>query len=257
VIAQTLLQSPLEENLRGVLDRIERAARASGRAPDTIALLPVTKSVPADVAASLVALGRRELAENRADVLELKVHALAAEGLDMRWHFIGHLQRNKVRRVVRLADVLHSVDSIRLLEAIDRIAAEEGRHPDLFLQVELTGEAAKHGLARDEVEAAVQRAAELPHVRLLGLMAMGPLQGDSAPVFTELATLGHALAARHPESFADVRCLLSMGMSADLEQAVRAGSHLVRVGSALFEGVPQTGRSAAETGGTTDLGGRD
>lgn len=246
MIAQTLLQSPLEENLRDVLDRIERAARASGRAPDPIALLPVTKSVPADVAAALVALGRRELAENRADVLEEKARALAAEGLDVRWHFIGHLQRNKVRRVVRSADVVHSIDSLRLLETLDRVAAEERRRPDIFLQVDLTGDATKHGLARGEVEAAVRRAGELSHVRLLGLMGMGPRVGASGPVFVQLAELARSLEARCPQCFADGRCLLSMGMSDDLEQAVEAGSDVVRVGSALFEGVGAARGSEAE-----------
>lgn len=254
MIAQTLLQSPLQVNLRRVLDRIERAARASGRAPDPIALLPVTKSVPADVAAALVALGRHELAENRADALEEKARSLAARGLEVRWHFIGHLQRNKVRRVVRVADVVHSVDSIRLLETLDRVSGEEDRRPDVFLQVDLTGEATKHGLPRGEVEAAVRRAGELTHVRLVGLMGMGPLEGPSGPVFSELAELGRSLEARCPQSFADGRCLLSMGMSDDLEEAVEAGSHLVRVGSALFEGLDTARESTPGAAGAVDRG---
>lgn len=233
------VQSPLEDNLRAVRARIDRAAARAGRAPSDVALLPVTKAVPAAVARALCAAGCGDLGENRADALEEKAAALA--DLAPRWHFIGHLQRNKARRVVRLADVIHAVDTQRLLLDLERLAAEEDRRPALYLQVHATGEPEKHGFAPAELDAAVEHAARFPHVRLLGLMAMGPREDPDGARTRAVFALVHELAARleraHPGAFEGGRCRLSMGMSGDLEDAVAAGATLVRVGSALFAGV--------------------
>ncbi|TDJ72345.1 MAG: YggS family pyridoxal phosphate-dependent enzyme [Planctomycetota bacterium] len=248
-----LVQSPLEENLRGLRQRLERAASAVGRRPDEIRILAVTKSVEPDVAADMARLGLRDLGENRAPELERKARALSAiEGSgaervpEIRWHFIGHLQRNKARRVARIAAVIHSVDSLALLETLERIASEEDLQLSIYLQVDATGEARKTGFAPDAVRAAVLRAKACAHLELLGLMAMGPLAGQAdrttRAVFAEVAALARTL-ERDPaliDVFADGRCRLSMGMSGDLEEAVRAGTDLVRVGGALFRGTSTT-----------------
>jgi PLP dependent protein len=236
VSAPILLQSPLEENLLAVRSRLDLAARSCGRSPEEVELLPITKSVTTEVAADLVRLGMKRLGENRADELERKAAAFNVLGLEVEWHFVGHIQRNKARRIVRLADVIHSVDSLELLETLDRVAGEEARRPRLFLQVDLTGETSKGGLDPEELLACARAAARLRHVEVIGVMAMAALAptAESAPLplFTRAAELARSL-----PGFESAAPLLSMGMSGDFEDAVRAGSQLVRVGSALYRGV--------------------
>lgn len=231
--------SLLAANLRAVRDRIAAAARRAGRDPAGVTLVAVTKSVPAAVAAELVRAGVGDLGENRADRLERKVADLAALGLAPRWHFVGHLQRNKAREVVRHADLVHSVDSERLLETLDRLAGETGRELEVLAQVKLADEATKSGLDPRELGGFLARARAARNVRVVGLMAMGPLAEDShaqresaRAVFrraAELAREHRAEFARDPE--------LSIGMSGDFEIAVEEGATLVRVGSRLFEGL--------------------
>ena len=237
----THLRRPLVENARRVRERIAAAARRCGRSVDSVELLPVTKSVPATVCSELLELGFGALGEARIAALEAKAEILAERGARVRWHFVGHVQRNKARRVVELAEVIHSVDSVRLLEALDHHARSLGRRPALYLQVNLTGEEHKHGVSPEELEPLLDRAASSEQLELLGLMAMGPLRASagrgSAEVFEQVAALARSL-ENDPvrrDGFAQGRCRLSMGMSGDFEQAVAAGSDLVRVGGALFQ----------------------
>lgn len=241
------MQKQLTTNLESVRARIASAAQSAGRSADEIELVAVTKAVSPAIAGALVEAGQLVLAENRVDELERKTawfaehspHAASA----LRWHLIGHLQSNKARRAVRLADVIHSIDSAKLLTAVDRIAGEEGRAPELYLQVKLVDEPAKSGLAPDELRSLVERV-ELEHARLVGLMAIAPLpaedagdeeiQRTAATVFDALAALASELPV---EAFGGAAPRLSMGMSGDFETAVRSGSHAVRVGSALFAGL--------------------
>jgi len=225
----------LNENRLAVLRRIERSCADAGRDPSDVRLVAVTKEVDVETALELSRLGQEDLGESRADELERKAMRLAAAGAAVRWHFLGRLQRNKARRVVRLAHAIHSVDSLRLIDALARLAAEEGRCPRLFLQAKLADEAAKGGFAPAELADAVgwTRRAGLP---LEGLMAMAPLDdpdGSAArAVFAALARLSRELPG---DAFLAGAPRLSMGMSRDFEDAIRAGSHVVRVGSALFE----------------------
>ena len=223
----------LRQNLAGVRRRIEDAAAAAGRT-DSVQLLPVTKAVPVEVAAALVSLGETELAENRVDGLEAKAAAVPG----VRWHFIGHLQRNKARRVVRHADVIHSVDSPRLAEALARLADEEERSLDVYLQVDFTGEASKHGMDEAQLEEALDVVVAADGLRAVGLMAMAPLDArpghDAASVFGRVRDLSARLRAARPD---DLGPGLSMGMSGDLEDAVAAGSTCVRIGTDLYAGV--------------------
>ena len=241
----------LERNRTQVLERIARAARAAGRDPASIELVAVTKSVEPVLATALFELGTPALGENRADDLEAKVRAFRERGLAARWHFVGHLQRNKARRVLAAADVIHSVDSERLLRALGEAAAAEGRRPGIFLQVKLRDEAAKSGAPVGELPELVELAARGP-LPLLGLMTIAPLveplaraQAEARAVFAELRALADDLPSA---AFAGGRCKLSMGMSADFEEAIAAGADVLRIGSLFFEGV-----QAPSAGSRTDV----
>jgi pyridoxal phosphate enzyme (YggS family) len=207
-----------------------------------VQLVAVTKRVPAVVAADLAGLGAPDLGENRADELELKARVLAERGATVRWHFVGHLQGNKARRVVALADAIHSIDSLKLLSGVDRLARELGRRPVVFLQIKLHPEAEKSGMHPDEAPDAIAAARELAHVRLRGLMTMAPLVGSSGSarldaarrVFERLRDIAEACDGG---AFERGRAELSMGMSDDFEVAIAAGSDWVRVGTALFGGI--------------------
>lgn len=241
------LHEILERNRAAVAARLARAAADAGRDPAEVRLLAVTKSVTPEVARALASLGQLDLGENRLPQLEEKhafftAHPLTG-GAAVRWHFVGHLQRNKARRVVRLADEIHSVDSAQLVETLERVAAEEDRRPRVWLQVNAAGEERKHGLAPGEVAAVAELAGAAPHLELCGLMAMAPLEaaeGGAAGealarrTFDDVAALARGLG---PGLFAGGAPRLSMGMSGDLEAAIAAGSHVVRVGRALFEGL--------------------
>jgi pyridoxal phosphate enzyme (YggS family) len=198
-----------------------------------VALVAVTKSVPPARAAELLALGQRDLGENRADELERKAAWFAERGLQARWHFLGHLQRNKVRRVATIADVLHSLDSLELARLLDAAAAEHGRTIEVYVQLKLWPEESKTGLEAAELPRLLDELARLPRLRFAGLMAMGPLLPDrearaqaAREVFRALAREARAIGPH---------CRTSMGMSEDFELAIAEGADLVRVGSALFE----------------------
>ncbi|MFT7677275.1 MAG: pyridoxal phosphate enzyme (YggS family) [Planctomycetota bacterium] len=234
--------STLADNLQAVETRIQSAVSNSGRVAGDVALLPVSKSADLETSADLARLLAETrpvtLAENRVDVLESKLEAFAALDLPpIAWHFIGHLQRNKARRVVRSCAVLHSVHSLRLLEALQRLAEEEDTRLEIFLQMGLTGESEKKGMKEAELLDCMQVMPDLSRLDLAGLMAMGPRPDSNTPardVFARAAALAHALETEHRALFVRERCELSMGMSHDLEDAIAAGSHWLRVGSALF-----------------------
>ncbi|MEM8711413.1 MAG: YggS family pyridoxal phosphate-dependent enzyme [Planctomycetota bacterium] len=227
-----------------MMHRIEAAADAAGCRPPQ--LIAVTKTVSPDVAADLCRLLRAltptppQLGENRADVLAAKRAAFTErEANEPRWHFIGSIQRNKARRILERADVLHSIDSVKLAGTVVRLADELERVIDVFIEVNLTGEDEKHGLLPDDVREVLNALQGSERIRVLGLMAMGPARGlkTVTEVFRQVADLAAELTRQAPTSFHEGRCRLSMGMSGDLETAVRFGSDFVRVGSALFEGL--------------------
>jgi pyridoxal phosphate enzyme (YggS family) len=240
VPAPTRLATALETRLEALLARIARACRHAGRGPDCVRLVAVTKGAGPEEAAELVGLGQLDLGESRVQALEEKAAWLAARGLHPRWHLLGHLQRNKARRAVVLAEEIHSVDSLRLLETLERVAEEEGRRPRIYLELNLTGAAVRTGLPLGDLAAAIDAARELPHLELAGLMTMAPEpDAGAAPadgaraVFRRLRELRDALEPQRAAAFAQGRAQLSMGMSADFEQAIAEGADLVRVGSAL------------------------
>src|SRR5690349_21913527 len=184
-----VLTATLESNLAGVRARIRSAAdRRAGSS--VVALVAVTKSVSPERAAELAALGQLDLGENRADQLERKAAWFAERGIRARWHFLGHLQRNKVRRVAVCADVLHSLDSIGLAVELDRAAGELGRTIEVYVQLKLAPEEAKTGLDPAELPELLAALGGLRNLRFAGLMALAPLGADPAAsraVFRELA----------------------------------------------------------------------
>ena len=241
VVLSPSVLTGLAQNRARVQERVREAARAVGRDPEGVRIVTVTKKVSAEVARALVEVGATELGENRVDELERKVRWFRARGLAARWHFIGHLQRNKAKRVFPLADEIHAVDSARLLETLLALAAERPERPGLYLQVKLADEQAKGGLAPEEVEALVTRLQEDRGLPLFGLMAMAPLETDptrarerARETFDGLAALARTLPA---DAFAEGRPLLSMGMSGDLEEAIAAGADCVRIGSSFYRGL--------------------
>jgi PLP dependent protein len=227
----------LEDNLRAVRARIDEAARAAGRDPASVALLAVSKTWPAAEVRALAALGQVEFGENRAQELIGKAAELA--DLPLRWHFIGQLQRNKAAAVARLGAVVHSVDRASLAQALSRAGESAEQAVDVLLQVDLGGPegelGARGGADPADVPALADAVAELPGVRLRGLMAVAPRGEAPGPAFIRLAELAARVRADHPEAGE-----LSAGMSGDLEDAVAAGATIVRVGTALFGRRPLT-----------------
>jgi len=230
------LARQLADNLAAVRARIAEAAVASGRRPEAVCLVAATKYVSAEVTRALIAAGCRDLGESRPQALWAKAEALA-DLPGLRWHLIGHLQRNKVERSLSVAALIHSVDSLRLAEAINATAAERGRPAAVLLEVNVSGEEAKHGFTPAGLEEQFAALTALPHLELRGLMAMAgreDLAHDPRREFASLRELRERLAPQspHPERFVE----LSMGMSGDFAAAILEGATIVRVGSALFEG---------------------
>jgi pyridoxal phosphate enzyme (YggS family) len=236
----------IADNLQRVRERIARAAESAGRATDSVRLVGVTKYVGPREALELAEAGCRDLGESRPQQLWEKAESFEriAEGSDtalrIRWHLVGHLQRNKVRRTLPLVTMIHSVDSERLLSAINdnqpEFAGGDAPLSDVLLEVNTSGEPAKHGLAPGAVEPLIASAPNYPHVRIRGLMTMAALTGGQAVAaqnFASLRKLRDQLQAKAPDCV-DLQ-ELSMGMSVDFEVAIREGATIVRVGSALWD----------------------
>jgi PLP dependent protein len=194
--------------------------------PSHTRLLAVSKGHPASSIRALAQAGQRSFGESRLQEATAKQQELA-DLVDLDWHFIGRLQANKVRPVLKHFSVIHSVDSLSLAERISRIAGEEGLRPSIFLQVKLLPDPNKGGLSVEELEREWPRLQQLPHLQIVGLMTMAPLEVEGAErevLFAECAVLAQRLGLAE----------LSMGMSGDWPEAAAAGSTWVRVGSALF-----------------------
>lgn len=206
--------------------RIDAAAERSGRSPRAVSLVAVTKGFDVDVARAAVAAGQVDLAESRAQELMRKHHAL---GPGVRWHFIGRLQRNKVRDVVGAVSLIHSVDRLALAEAIAEHARRGTGMQRILVQVNAGEDPAKAGCAVDDAPGLVAAVRSLSGVACEGLMTMPAREGDPRPVFARLRRLRDELRTRFPEVQH-----LSMGMSADVETAVEEGATIVRLGEAVF-----------------------
>jgi pyridoxal phosphate enzyme (YggS family) len=216
------MRDRIARNLEVVRARIARATERAGRAPDTVRLVAVTKTVGIAEARILAELGVTDLGENRVEDARGKIETLDRPAC---WHMIGSVQRRKARDVAALFHRVDSVDRLELAEALDRRAAELGKVLPVLIEVNVSGEASKHGIG--DFEASLTRMQEMSNLRVEGLMTMAPLVEDPEavrPVFARLRQLaGHAGLAE-----------LSMGMSNDFEVAIEEGATQVRIGTALF-----------------------
>jgi pyridoxal phosphate enzyme (YggS family) len=226
----------IKVNLETVLGRITVAARRAGRPAESVRLVAVTKRSPVEWIRPLVACGACDLGENYPQELWRKAEALADLGSIVRWHLIGHLQSNKVKKTLPMVRMIHSVDSLKLLRTIDEAAALLDHPPGVCLQVNTSGEESKHGWSAEQLLAdadSIAACRAIPVVGLMTMAALGTTPETARGSFIRLREVRDELRRRTAMSLDE----LSMGMSNDFESAIEEGATLVRIGSALFEGV--------------------
>ena len=223
----------MKANIEHIRDRIKAAAESCGRRPESVKLVAVSKTVPADRVKAAVAEGITILGENYIQEARDKIETLA--DLQVNWHFIGHLQRNKAKFAVQLFDLIHSVDSIRLAREIDKQAGKIAKHQDILIQVNTGKEATKSGIYEEDALTLVRETAQLENVRIKGLMTLPPYFNAPAkvrPYFQALRQLRDRIAE---EGIRGIEMeALSMGMTGDFETAIEEGATMVRIGTAIF-----------------------
>lgn len=216
--------SEIAENLQRLRERVDAACRRAGRSPSEVTIIGVSKGFPATAVLAACQAGLRDIGENRVQEAATKVALAAAQGARPRWHLVGHLQTNKVKTALSLFDIIHSVDSLRLAEAISRAAA---RPTPVLLEVNVAGEPSKYGLRPEDAPQTLGQIRALPNLDVQGLMTVAPLATNPEevrPVFRRLRELAQTLGL--PQ--------LSMGMSDDFEVAVEEGATMIRIGRAIF-----------------------
>jgi len=222
----------IAENIQEIRQRIAAAAEAAGRNPAEITLVGASKMNDAAACREAIAAGIDVLGENRVQELLGKYEEHAYDGAPL--HFIGHLQRNKVRQIVGKVDLIQSVGSLELLDEIEKCAAKNGLVQDVLLEVNIGGEESKSGFAPEEILPAAEAALERSHIRVRGLMTIPPVEtepGGNVPYFEKVRAL---YVDMNTKLFHNELKYLSMGMSGDFEEAIRAGATMVRVGTAIF-----------------------
>ena len=220
------------DNLARVRERLDAAVKAAGRGSGEVELMAVSKTFPAEVVAEAVDAGQVLLGENKVQELLAKKPLLPSK---VRWHLIGHLQSNKVRKVLPAAEAIHSVGSVDLAKDIQRIAAELGLYPKVYLEVNVAAESSKHGFGPEQLRAAFEELLKLDRLDVMGLMCIPPFTPnaeDSRRYFAFLREFRDQLAQASGVPLSG----LSMGMSHDFHVAVEEGATIVRVGSAIFGG---------------------
>ncbi|MBK5091970.1 MAG: YggS family pyridoxal phosphate-dependent enzyme [Actinobacteria bacterium] len=226
------MEKSIKSNVDAVRGRIGAAALRAGREPGEVTLLAATKNRSAEQVLEAVDAGVTVFGENRVQELLGKMELV---GREVDWHFIGHLQRNKVKSVVGVASLIHSVDTIRLAQEIDRRAEQEGKAQAVLLQVNVAGEESKFGIDPADLAGFIDELKGLRHVEVRGLSTIAPFVDDPEVVrrvFSDLRELGRDM-DHAKENF--TRSELSMGMTGDFEVAVEEGSTMVRVGTAIFD----------------------
>jgi hypothetical protein len=220
----------IEANLNRVKNEIAQAAQVSGRKVTDIELIAVTKTHPTEIVREAVDAGHLVFGESKVQEARAKIPLLP---LNIRWHFIGHLQKNKIRHALPLFEIIHSVESLELARAIDRIAQEDGLHPRILLEVNVAGEGSKFGFKASTLRSELESLLLLPRLSIEGLMCIPPLAEEaetSREYFVELRELRDALEQEFEVNLPH----LSMGMTNDYSVAVEEGATLVRVGTAIF-----------------------
>lgn len=229
------MHEELKNRILTLNSKIELAAEKAGRSSRDVRLLPVTKTVPVSLIQSAFRCGLKVFGENRIEEAEEKIPRLPGA----EWHLIGHLQSRKVKRALPLFSLIHSVDSVKLLQVIQREAEKRGEAPvQILMEVNVSGEESKYGLSEEELKEILPLLNNFSHIRVLGLMTMAPLSPDpetSRPHFRKLRQIRDEIRANHP-GHESIR-LLSMGMSQDFEVAIEEGADIIRVGRALFGGL--------------------
>ena len=217
----------LSKNLSDIHERIAAACKRTGRNPDCVTLVCVSKTISAEIISETAALGERVFGENRVQELCEK-HPLLP---DVQWHLIGHLQTNKVRQVVGKAALIHSVDSLHLAQEIDLRAQKAGIIQDILLEVNISGEESKYGLTTEQIPTIIKDIGAMENLRFRGFMTMAPKYATPEEI-RSIFRSAHDLFLEHQKDGADI---LSMGMSGDFEIAVEEGATHVRVGSSIFK----------------------
>lgn len=222
----------VKENLKEVEEKITAACERAGRDRNEVTLIAVSKTKPMEMIEEAYSASKRDFGENKAQEMKEKHDALPD---DIKWHFIGHLQTNKVKYVVGRATLIHSVDSLHLAEAIEKESEKKNLVSDILIEVNVACEESKFGLKTDEVEKLVRDVAKLPHLRVKGLMTIAPFvenAEENRNIFRELKALSVDIAAKNIDNIS--MDILSMGMTGDYEVAVEEGATLVRVGTGIF-----------------------
>lgn len=220
----------ISSRLQSVREQVAAAARNAGRDPDDVELVAVSKAHGPPAVREAFDAGQRVFGESRAQEMIAKVPGLPSA---TRWHFIGHLQKNKIRKILPLVELIHAVDSVELAMEIDRIGGELGLFPRVLLEVNMAGEQTKFGFTPAAVRQQIERLLVLPRVQIEGLMTIAPIAEraeDARPIFAELRALRDSI----NREASSLLTTLSMGMSGDFVVAVQEGATLVRVGSAIF-----------------------
>jgi hypothetical protein len=225
-----MAESPFEQRIGVVLARVAAACARSGRDPETVSVLAVTKNVGPDAVAEAARGGLRHFGESRIQEARQKIPLCPGQ---LEWHFVGHLQTNKVKEAARLFSMIHSVDSERLLAALDSACEAAGTRMNAFIEVNIAAEGSKHGVAPEQVAPLLERAGAYPRVDVVGLMTIPPFRAEpeeARPFFRRLRELRD----RCREAAGVALEHLSMGMSGDFEIAVEEGATWVRLGTVLF-----------------------
>jgi pyridoxal phosphate enzyme (YggS family) len=224
----------IEQNIIRIRERMAVAAEVVGRNPNDVRLIAVSKNFPVSDLEEAYRCGQVSFGENRVQELQEKWRGSAHLDIEIDWHFVGMLQRNKVRFIIGKVSLIHSVGSIRLIRTIERLAAQEDIVQDVLLQVNISGEETKQGFDPEQVEDALLQCCECPHVRVRGFMTMAPHYEDpekARPVFSQLRELRDKLIFH---GIAPDLSELSMGMTNDFEVAIEEGATMIRIGSAIF-----------------------
>ena len=220
----------IAENLERVREQIADAAAKAGRAIDEIELVAITKTHPAEKVREAIEAGQALFGESRVQEARAKIPELPS---NVRWHFVGHLQKNKIRHALPLFELFHGVDSLALAQEMNRIAADEGMHPRVLLEVNVAAEGSKFGFSPEKLRAEMESLLALPRLSILGLMTIPPLAEQAEPsrkYFVQLRQLRDRLQTEFRVDLAQ----LSIGMTQDFPIAVEEGATLVRVGTAIF-----------------------
>ena len=220
----------IAENLERVREQIANAAKKSGRSMDDVDLVAISKTHAAEKVREAIEAGQQLFGESRIQEARVKIPELPS---NLRWHFVGHLQKNKIRHALPLFELIHSVDSLALAEDINRLAEEVGLHPRVLIEVNVAGEGSKFGFTPEKLRAEMESLLAFPRLSILGLMCIPPIAEEaeaSRKYFVELRELRDRVQAEFHVDLAQ----LSMGMTQDYAIAVEEGATLVRVGTAIF-----------------------